>query len=202
MARSRRRVVNHVIEDDDGDVRIMPSRGKTFETEIHKMLKVQPWVGWIHRPPDRAPTKGMRFLPPNPIDLLGCIRVSGRGLMVECKAHSLNGGKSISFSRFFSRNEKRKKGSKTSFSQWGALYRCWRSGCHVQIALNVHGQTGRHGMRGEAYLVPFSTLMRVRQRHRGKRKSWPLGDLLKHATPLEKVAGGWAWPDQFARSEK
>lgn len=177
----------------------MPNRGKTFETEIHKMLKVQPWVGYIQRHADTPPMKGTRFLPPNPIDLTGCMSGSGIGLFVECKAHSLKNGKSISFSRFFSRNEKRKKGSKTSFSQWGALYRCWRSGCHVQIALNLYGQEGRHGKRGEAYAIPFSFLMQMRHGYRHERKSWPVDILVKYATPLEKVSGGWAWPEGLER---
>jgi hypothetical protein len=175
-------------------------RGKRFEAEVHKTLKHHPAVAWIYRARDTAPSPGMRFAHTNPIDLMGCLE-GGQAFFVECKAIS---SPTLSFRRFLPRNKNRKSGSLTSFRQWGALYRCWRAGACVYVALNTHGQEGRDGIRGQAYLVPFGLLVKLRHLYhlhpyRSRRKSWPVSELTGHSQtlPLEKVTGRWVLTTAF-----
>lgn len=169
-------------------------RGKAFEVEIHKLFKYK--VPWMYRPLDSVPGRQPRFTYINPIDLYG-MDSNGAALVIECKALNIKHGKSLPFSRLISRKEDRRRGSWSSFKQWGALYRCAKTDlATVWIALNVYGQPGKHGNRGEAYLIPFGRFVELRIGYRGVRKSWPLDELLDSKTviQLDKIAGGWNLP--------
>ncbi len=157
------------------------------------MLQAHAAVAYAFHPPDRPPGGGSTFSIPNPVDFYA-YRIGGAGLVIECKAVKT---KSLPFKRFNSTKEN-KDGIEYG-RQWRALKRCHDGGVDTFALVNFYGWSGRDGLRGRAFAVPFGPLEQWRESFKHKRKSWPVSVIEALSFELVKVGGSrqrpatWEW---------
>ncbi len=152
-------------------------RAKKFESEVAKMLSLDPLIVHHYHPPDIPPQLLGKFSLPHPLDFYA-FKQGGQGVAIECKTLK---AKSLPYTRFRSKSG--------SWRQWDALVACAKGGVETFVFLNHYGWDGRDGQRGKAYAVPV--LWMAKYRVEATRKSWPLAAIVANSHQLTKITGAW-----------